>query len=74
MFDLIFQGALAWTGLAEAWRAHVQTLEDPPVLLSIDEFLAEVRKINALVSLEHCRHLGLQLQVLFHIVKSADFC
>ena len=52
-----------WTGLAESWRSYVQSLEVPPVMLTQEEFLKEVRKINPLVSLEHCRHLGLQLQV-----------
>ena len=52
-----------WTGLAESWRSYVQTLEDPPVLLSLEEFLIEVRKINPLVSLDHCRQLSQQLQV-----------
>ncbi|XP_043793521.1 death-associated protein kinase 1-like isoform X1 [Apis laboriosa] len=58
------QSALVWTGLAESWRSYVQSLEVPPVMLTQEEFLKEVRKINPLVSLEHCRHLGLQLQNL----------
>ncbi|XP_076231869.1 death-associated protein kinase 1 isoform X2 [Calliopsis andreniformis] len=58
------QSALVWTGLAESWRSYVQTLEVPPVMLTQEEFLREVRKINPLVCLEHCRHLGLQLQNL----------
>lgn len=52
-----------WTGLAEAWRSYVQSLEVPPLMLTQEEFLDEVRKINPLVCMEHCRHLGLQLQV-----------
>lgn len=52
-----------WTGLAEAWRSYVQSLEVPPLMLTQEEFLNEVRKINPLVCLEHCRHLGSQLQV-----------
>ncbi|XP_076663903.1 death-associated protein kinase 1 isoform X6 [Andrena cerasifolii] len=58
------QSALVWTGLAEAWRTYAQSLEVPPVMLTQEEFLREVRKINPLVCLEHCRHLGLQLQNL----------
>ncbi|XP_034196096.1 death-associated protein kinase 1 isoform X3 [Osmia lignaria lignaria] len=58
------QSALVWTGLAEAWRSYVQSLEVPLVMLTQEEFLREVRKINPLVCLEHCRHLGLQLQNL----------
>lgn len=42
----------------------MQSLEVPPLMLTQEEFLNEVRKINPLVCLEHCRHLGLQLQVL----------
>lgn len=53
-----------WTGLAEAWRSYVQSLESPPLMLTQEEFLDEVRKINPLVCSEHCRHLGLQLQNL----------
>lgn len=60
---------MVWTGLAEVWRAHIQTLEDPPVLLTLQEFLVEVRKINPLVSIEHCRHLAQQLQVICHLLK-----
>ncbi|XP_011331017.1 death-associated protein kinase 1 isoform X3 [Ooceraea biroi] len=56
--------ALVWTGLAEAWRTYVQSLETPPLMLTQEEFLDEVRRINPLVCLEHCRHLGLQLQNL----------
>jgi len=41
----------------------MQSLEVPPLMLTQEEFLNEVRKINPLVCLEHCRHLGLQLQV-----------
>ncbi|KOC66153.1 Death-associated protein kinase 3 [Habropoda laboriosa] len=58
------QSALVWTGLADSWRSYVQSLEVPPVMFTQEEFLKEVRKINPLVSLEHCRHLGLQLQNL----------
>ncbi|XP_032686677.1 death-associated protein kinase 1-like isoform X2 [Odontomachus brunneus] len=58
------ESALVWTGLAEAWRTYVQSLEIPPLMLTQDEFLNEIRKINPLVCLEHCRHLGLQLQNL----------
>ncbi|XP_076663902.1 death-associated protein kinase 1 isoform X5 [Andrena cerasifolii] len=58
------ESALVWTGLAEAWRTYAQSLEVPPVMLTQEEFLREVRKINPLVCLEHCRHLGLQLQNL----------
>ncbi|XP_029043621.1 death-associated protein kinase 1-like isoform X3 [Osmia bicornis bicornis] len=58
------QSALVWTGLAEAWRSYVQSLEVPLVMLTQEEFLREVRKINPLACLEHCRHLGLQLQNL----------
>ncbi|XP_012282069.1 death-associated protein kinase 1 isoform X2 [Orussus abietinus] len=58
------QGAMVWTGLLEAWRTYIQALEDPPVMLTLQEFLAEVRKINPLVSLEHCRQLLQQLQTL----------
>lgn len=46
----------------------MQSLEVPPVMLTQEEFLKEVRKINPLVSLEHCRHLGLQLQVCIFII------
>ncbi|XP_043277827.1 death-associated protein kinase 1-like isoform X2 [Venturia canescens] len=66
------EGALVWTGLAEAWRTHVQSLEDPPVLLSLVEFMVEVRKVNPLVSLEHCRHLVQQLQALGESVLLPD--
>lgn len=41
----------------------MQSLEVPPLMLTQEEFLNEIRKINPLVCLEHCRHLGLQLQV-----------
>lgn len=41
----------------------MQSLEVPPLMFTQEEFLNEVRKINPLVCLEHCRHLGLQLQV-----------
>ncbi|EFN81149.1 Death-associated protein kinase 3 [Harpegnathos saltator] len=58
------ESALVWTGLAEVWRTYVQSLEVPPLMLTQEEFLNEVRKINPLVCLEHCRHLGLQLQNL----------
>ncbi|KAG7203548.1 hypothetical protein KM043_013598 [Ampulex compressa] len=58
------QSALVWTGLAESWRTYMQSLEVPPVMLTQEEFLNEVRKINPLVCLEHCKHLGLQLQNL----------
>ncbi|XP_020291158.1 death-associated protein kinase 1-like isoform X2 [Pseudomyrmex gracilis] len=58
------ESALVWTGLAEAWRSYVQSLEVPPLMLTQEEFLDEVRKINPLVCMEHCRHLGLQLQNL----------
>ncbi|XP_011331018.1 death-associated protein kinase 1 isoform X4 [Ooceraea biroi] len=58
------ESALVWTGLAEAWRTYVQSLETPPLMLTQEEFLDEVRRINPLVCLEHCRHLGLQLQNL----------
>lgn len=47
----------------------MQSLEVPPVMLTQEEFLKEVRKINPLVSLEHCRHLGLQLQVCIFTIK-----
>ncbi|KYN06301.1 Death-associated protein kinase 3, partial [Cyphomyrmex costatus] len=59
-----FERALVWTGLAEAWRSYVQSLEVPPLMFTQEEFLNEVRRINPLVCLEHCRHLGLQLQNL----------
>ncbi|KAM0727707.1 Death-associated protein kinase 3 [Formica fusca] len=58
------QSALVWTGLAEAWKSYVQSLEVPPLMLTQEEFLNEIRRINPLVCLEHCRHLGLQLQNL----------
>lgn len=58
------ESALVWTGLAEAWRSYMQSLEVPPLMLTQEEFLNEIRKINPLVCLEHCRHLGLQLQNL----------
>ncbi|XP_012531644.1 death-associated protein kinase 1 isoform X4 [Monomorium pharaonis] len=58
------ESVLVWTGLAEAWRSYMQSLEVPPLMLTQEEFLNEVRKINPLVCLEHCRHLGLQLQNL----------
>ncbi|XP_047353839.1 death-associated protein kinase 1-like isoform X1 [Vespa velutina] len=58
------QSALVWTGLAESWRTYVQSLEVPPVMLTQDEFLNEIRKINPLVCLEHSKQLGLQLQNL----------
>ncbi|XP_011883527.1 PREDICTED: death-associated protein kinase 1-like isoform X2 [Vollenhovia emeryi] len=58
------ESALVWTGLAEVWRSYMQSLEVPPLMLTQEEFLNEVRKINPLVCLEHCRHLGLQLQNL----------
>ncbi|XP_011175724.1 death-associated protein kinase 1 isoform X3 [Solenopsis invicta] len=58
------ESALVWTGLAEAWRSYVQSLEVPPLMFTQEEFLNEIRKINPLVCLEHCRHLGLQLQNL----------
>lgn len=51
----------------------MQSLEVPPVMLTQEEFLKEVRKINPLVSLEHCRHLGLQLQVSVPTVISFPF-
>ena len=54
---------MVWTGLAEAWRSHVHSLEEPPVILTLAEFLIEVRKVNPLVSLDHCKHLVQQLQV-----------
>ncbi|XP_070165949.1 death-associated protein kinase 1 isoform X3 [Polyergus mexicanus] len=58
------ESALVWTGLAEAWRSYVQSLEVPPLMLPQEEFLNEIRRINPLVCLEHCKHLGLQLQNL----------
>ncbi|XP_051174967.1 death-associated protein kinase 1-like isoform X1 [Leptopilina boulardi] len=58
------QGAMVWTGLAEAWRTHVQSLEEPPIMYNLSEFLTDVRKVNPLVSLEHCKHLAQQLQAL----------
>ncbi|KAM0727773.1 Death-associated protein kinase 3 [Formica fusca] len=58
------ESALVWTGLAEAWKSYVQSLEVPPLMLTQEEFLNEIRRINPLVCLEHCRHLGLQLQNL----------
>ncbi|XP_015171341.1 PREDICTED: death-associated protein kinase 1-like isoform X4 [Polistes dominula] len=58
------ESALVWTGLAESWRTYVQSLEVPPVMLTQDEFLNEIRKINPLVCLEHSKQLGLQLQNL----------
>ncbi|XP_066593408.1 death-associated protein kinase 1-like [Prorops nasuta] len=58
------QSTMVWTGLVEAWRNYVQSLEVPPVVLTQDEFLSEVRKINPLVSYEHCKQLVLQLQNL----------
>ncbi|XP_063990797.1 death-associated protein kinase 1-like isoform X2 [Diachasmimorpha longicaudata] len=66
------QGAMVWTGLAEAWRAYVLTLEDPPVFLTLPQLLLEVRKINPLVSIEHCRHLTQQLQALGEAVILRD--
>lgn len=54
-----------WTPLAEAWRSHVQGMEDPPVLLSLEELLEEVRiNLNPLVTMEHVRNLAQQLQAL----------
>ena len=53
---------MAWTGLAEAWRTHVQSLEESPLMLTLAEFLTEVRKVNPLVSFDHCKHLAQQLQ------------
>lgn len=59
---------MVWTGLAEAWRTHLQSLEEPPIMLNLIEFLNEVRKVNPLVSLEHCKHLAQQLQVIFFAI------
>ncbi|KAL7299559.1 hypothetical protein TKK_0007637 [Trichogramma kaykai] len=53
---------LSWSGLMEAWRAHAQSLENPPMLLDLKGFVREVRLVNPLVSVEHCKHLAEQLQ------------
>ncbi|XP_033224870.1 death-associated protein kinase 1-like isoform X3 [Belonocnema kinseyi] len=67
------QGAVVWTGLAEAWRTHVQSLEEAPVMFTLAEFLTEVRKVNPLVSLDHCKNLAQQLQALGEcVVLPAD--
>ncbi|XP_034940633.1 death-associated protein kinase 1-like isoform X2 [Chelonus insularis] len=66
------QGALVWTGLAEAWKNYTQTLEDSPVMFTWNELLVEVRKINPLVSLEHCKLLAQQLQALGECVILRD--
>ena len=47
----------------EAWRAHVTSLEDPPLLLDLKGFVHQVRLINPLASVEHVKQLGEQLQV-----------
>jgi len=52
----------------------VQSLETPPLMLTQEEFLDEIRKINPLVCLEHCRHLGLQLQVCSPQIESFAKC
>ncbi|CAB0034503.1 unnamed protein product [Trichogramma brassicae] len=53
---------LSWSGLMEAWRAHTQSLENPPMMLDLKGFVREVRLVNPLVSVEHCKHLAEQLQ------------
>ncbi|KAJ8673986.1 hypothetical protein QAD02_005248 [Eretmocerus hayati] len=55
---------LTWSGLLEAWRLHLQTMEDPPTLLDLKEFVNQVRQVNPLVSVENCKQLGEQLQAL----------
>ncbi|XP_008543505.1 death-associated protein kinase 1 [Microplitis demolitor] len=62
------ESTFVWTGLVEAWRARMQNLEDPPVMLSFDELLVEVRKINPLVSFDHCQYLAHQLQILGDLI------
>lgn len=54
----------------EAWRAHMQSLEEPPMMLDLNGFVDQVRQVNPLVSIEHCKQLGEQLQVSFfsHVV------
>ena len=47
----------------EAWRVYIQSLEDPPMLLDFKGFVNQVRQVNPLVSVEHCKQLGEQLQV-----------
>lgn len=64
--------ALVWTGLVEAWRSHVQNIEDAPVMLTLEELLTDVRKVNPLASLDHCRQLGQQLQALGECVLLPD--
>lgn len=54
-----------WTPLLEAWKIHVQGIEDPPVLMTIDQLLNEVRRnLNPLVTMEHIIYLVQQLQAL----------
>ena len=62
-----------WTGLLEAWRNHVQMLEDPPVMMMTSEFLTEVRKVNPLVSSDHCKQLMQQLEVKNQLLKILFF-
>ncbi|XP_012252657.2 death-associated protein kinase 1-like isoform X2 [Athalia rosae] len=66
------EGALVWTGLVEAWRCYIQAVEDPPVMSSMEELLTDVRKVNPLASLDHCRQLGQQLQALGECVLLPD--
>lgn len=47
----------------------MQNLEEPPVMLTMSEFLTETRKVNPLVSLEHCKQLLQQLEVFLSIKK-----
>lgn len=49
----------------EAWRQYMQSLEEPPMLLDLKGFVNQVRQVNPLVSIEHCKQLGEQLQVRF---------
>ncbi|XP_046431964.1 death-associated protein kinase 1-like isoform X1 [Neodiprion fabricii] len=70
--NLELQGALLWTGLVEVWRSHLQTMEETPVMLTLEELLADVRKVNPLTSLDHCRQLGQQLQALGECVLLPD--
>ncbi|XP_011496234.1 PREDICTED: death-associated protein kinase 1-like [Ceratosolen solmsi marchali] len=55
---------LTCNGLIDAWRIHMQSLEEPLMLLDLKDFINQVRQINPLVTLEHCKQLGEQLQAL----------
>jgi hypothetical protein len=47
----------------EAWRMYMQSLEEAPSILDLQGFVNQVRQINPLVTVEHCKQLGEQLQV-----------